>query len=90
MWTKQQIFTHCSVVVSDPECGSEGPGFESHPSHVGYVSADWLLFVTGIWWKGRGHTANLDPFQDCVFEGVAFITGPTLQVLPFSGQLTPG
>ena len=33
----------CSVVVSASDCESEGLGFESHPSHVGFFNPGRLL-----------------------------------------------
>ena len=69
-----------SAVVSASDCGSEGLGFESHQSHVGFFGPGRLLPRAGSagrlepQWEGWNHTAELHPLNGCVFEGVALIT----------------
>ena len=41
-------------------------------------------------WEGWNHTAELHPLNGCVFEGVALITWPTLQVPQFPGLVNTG
>ena len=69
-----------SAVVSASDCGSEGLGFESHQSHVGFFSPSSALAgsypeLGVLWaqWEGWNHTAELHPLHGCVFEGVALI-----------------
>ena len=47
-----------SVVVSASDCESEGLGFESHPSHVGFFNPGWLLPRTG---SAMGPIGRLGP-----------------------------
>ena len=66
-----------SAVVSASDCGSEGLGFESHQSHVGFFgpgtapTQSWECY--GPSGKAANHTAELHPLNGCVFEGVALI-----------------
>ena len=77
-----------SIVVNALDCRLEGLGIESHQiqSHVGFFSSGWLLPRAGsaIGPMGRLEphrlTAKLHPLHGCVFENVALITWPTLQV----------
>ena len=48
------------------------------------------LGVLWAQWEGWNHTAELHPLHGCVFEGVALITWPTLQVLQFPGLVNTG
>ena len=63
-----------SAVVSASDCGSEGLGFESHQSHVGFFGPGPELGVLWAQWEGWNHTAELHPLHGCVFEGVALTT----------------
>ena len=58
-----------SAVISASDCGSEGLGFESHQSHVGFFIPGRLLPRAGVWaqWEGWNHTAELHPPHRCVF-----------------------
>ena len=48
------------------------------------------LGVLWAQWEGWNHTAELHPLNGCVFEGVALITWPTLQVPQFPGLVNTG
>ena len=48
------------------------------------------LGVLWAQWEGWNHTAEFHPLHGCVFEGVALITWPTLQVLQFPGLVNTG
>ena len=48
------------------------------------------LGVLRAQWEGWNHTAELHPFHGCIFEGVALITWPTLQVPQFPGLVNTG
>ena len=48
------------------------------------------LGVLWAQWEGWNHTAELHPLHGCVFEGVALITWPTLQVSQFPGLVNTG
>ena len=48
------------------------------------------LGVLWAQWEGWNHTAELHPLNGCVFEGVALITWPTLQVPQFLGLVNTG
>ena len=63
-----------SAVVSTSDCGSEGLGFKSHQSHVGFFGPGPELGVLWAQWEGWNHTAELHPLNGCIFEGVALIT----------------
>ena len=66
-----------SAVVSASDCGSEGLGFESYQSHVGFFSLGRFLPRAGSLWaqrEGWNHTAELHPLHGCVFDGVALTT----------------
>ena len=66
-----------SVVVSASDCESEGLGFESHPSHVGFFNPGWLLPRAGSAMgpmESWNHTAERHPLHGCIFESVALIT----------------
>ena len=47
-----------SAVVSASDCGSEGLGFESHQSHVGFFSPGRLLTKAG---SAMGPVGRLEP-----------------------------
>ena len=48
------------------------------------------LGVLWAQWEGWNHTAELHPLNGCVFEGVALIIWPTLQVPQFPGLVNTG
>ena len=48
----------CSAVVSASDCGSEGLGFESHQSHVGFFGPGRLLPRAG---SAMGPVGRLEP-----------------------------
>ena len=48
------------------------------------------LGVLWAQWEGWNHTAELHPLHGCVFEGVALITWPTLQMPQFQGLVNSG
>ena len=48
------------------------------------------LGVLWAQWEGWNHTAELHPLHGCVFEGVALIIWPTLQVPQFPGLVNTG
>ena len=70
-----------SVVVSTLDCGSEGFGFESHQSNVGFSSPDRLLPRAGSAVGPVGSlgslTAQFHPLHGYVFDGVALTTSFT-------------
>ena len=74
-----------SVVFSAMDCGS-GLGFKSHQSYG--IFQPWLAPAQNR--ECHGPNGKAGTTEGCVFESVALITGPTLQVLQFPGLVNTG